>query len=160
MIRESIASILPRPAAAASSLVMDIYYLCKTRYWLVTSGSVTTAGLQQRSRVIKLSADPGAELVAGSWCRWAGQVAACCCTMLPPVMNTSASTIQQPGPELSPHLLTTDHSHVHISHQPSPAQPSQPSPAMQCAMREQGRHESILFVSRAFNCHCADVMLT
>ena len=156
MIRESIASILPRPAAAASSLVMDIYYLCKTRYWLVTSGSVT-AGLQQRSRVIKLSADPGAELVAGSWCRWAGQVAAAgCCTMLPPVMNTSASTIQRPGPELSPHLLTTDHSHVHISHQPS--QPA--SPAMQCAMREQGRHESILFVSRAFNCHCADVMLT
>ena len=47
---------------------MDIYYLCKTRYWLVTSGSVTAgAGLQQRSRVIKLSADPGAELVAGSW---------------------------------------------------------------------------------------------
>ena len=41
---------------------MDIYYLCKTKYWLV----LVTARLQQRSRVIKLSADPGAELVAGS----------------------------------------------------------------------------------------------
>ena len=98
-------------------------------------GSPTrTAGPQQRSRVIKLSADPGAELVAGSWCRWAGQVAAAgCCTMLPPVMNTSTSTIQRPGPELSPHLLTTDHSHVHISHQPAQLSPA--SPAQPCSVR-------------------------